>query len=88
MLKTYLYLPDHLSKKIELASKTQKKSKAEVIRSALEIGIGIAQDDRTKSAKALLRIAALGAKYKLQGPVDSSTNIDKYLWGKDWSNEK
>lgn len=39
MLKTYLYLPDELNKKIEKASKLNGKSKAEVIRTALEKGL-------------------------------------------------
>ena len=38
MLKTYLYIPDELDKQIIKAAKSQKKSKAEVIRKALEKG--------------------------------------------------
>lgn len=39
MLKTYLYIPDELNKKIEQTSKLNGKSKAEVIRTALEEGL-------------------------------------------------
>ncbi len=39
MLKTYLYLPEELNRKIEKASHLNGKSKAEVIRIALEEGL-------------------------------------------------
>ena len=39
MLKTYLYLPDQLNKKIEKISKLNGESKAEVIRTAIEKGL-------------------------------------------------
>ena len=41
MLKTYLYLPDELNKKIEKASKENGESKAEVIRTTLEKGFKV-----------------------------------------------
>lgn len=40
MLKTYLYIPDELNKRISQAAKDQKKSKAEVIREALSESLG------------------------------------------------
>jgi hypothetical protein len=36
MLKTYLYIPEHLEKKINLKAEEEKRSKAEVIRETLE----------------------------------------------------
>lgn len=39
MLKTYLYIPDELNRKIEKASRLNGKSKAEVIRTAIEEGL-------------------------------------------------
>lgn len=84
MLKTYLYVPDQLEEKINLTAKTQNKSKAEVIRQALEKGITAMQQQGTASAQALLKIAEVGKRYNLKGPKDSSENMDKYLWGKDW----
>lgn len=39
MLKTYLYIPDELNRKIEQTSKLNGKSKAEVIRNAIENGL-------------------------------------------------
>lgn len=51
MLKTYLYLPDELNKKIEKTSKLNGKSKAEVIRTALEEGL----ERGSKTSKKLKR---------------------------------
>lgn len=85
MLKTYLYIPEHLNKKIDYTAKTQNKSKAEVIRQALESGIGTVQQQGTASAEVLLKIAELGKKNKVKGPKDSSARMDEYLWDKDWS---
>jgi len=39
MLKTYLYIPEHIEERIVRTARLQKKSKAEVIRQALEIGL-------------------------------------------------
>lgn len=39
MLKTYLYLPEELNRKIEKTSKLNGKSKAEIMRTALEEGL-------------------------------------------------
>ena len=88
MLKTYLYVPDALEEKINLTAKMQNKSKAEVIRQALEKGITAVQKQGTASAEILLKIAELGRKNKVKGPRDSSTRMDEYLWGKDWSKDE
>lgn len=85
MLKTYLYIPEHLNQKIDYTAKSQNKSKAEVIRQALENGIGTVQQQGTASAAVLLKIAELGKKNNVKGPKDSSTRMDEYLWDKDWS---
>lgn len=87
MLKTYLYIPDHLDEKVKQAARLQKKSKAEVMRQALEKGIRAVQQQGTASAEVLLKIAELGRKYNVKGPKDSSTKMDKYLWDKDWSKD-
>ena len=83
MLKTYLYVPEELDKKINFTAKTQNKSKAEVIRMALEKGITEIQQQGTASAQALLQIAEIGKKYNLQGPIDGSERMDEYLWTKN-----
>lgn len=88
MLKTYLYIPEHLNKKIDYTAKTQNRSKAEVIRQAIENGIGTIQQQGTASAEVLLKIAELGKRNNVRGPKDSSTRMDEYLWDKDWSKDE
>lgn len=88
MLKTYLYIPDHLEERINHTARTQKKSKAEVMRQALERGITAVQQQGTASAEVLLKIAELGRKNRVKGPKDSSARMDEYLWDKDWSKDE
>ena len=88
MLKTYLYIPEQLEQKINLTAKTQNKSKAEIIRQALEKGITSVAQQGTASAQVLFKLAELGRRYKLQGPKDSSVKIDDLLWSKDWSEDE
>lgn len=88
MLKTYLYIPDYLEKRISYTARTQKKSKAEVMRQALETGITAVQQQGTASAEVLLKIAQLGRQFKIKGPKDSSMRMDKYLWDRDWSKDE
>lgn len=83
MLKTYLYIPEPLNQKINRTAKTQNKSKAEVIRQALEKGITAVQQQGTASAQTLLKLAKIGKKYPLRGIHDSS-RMDELLWDKDW----
>lgn len=85
MLKTYLYIPDYLEDRINRTAQLQKKSKAEVMRQALEKGISAVLQQGTASAQVLLKIAELGKKNNVKGPKDSSTRMDEYLWDKDWS---
>ncbi len=88
MLKTYLYIPELLEQKISTTAKMQQKSKAEVIRLALEKGIGAVVQQGTASAEVLLKIAQLGKKFHVKGPRDSSSRMDEYLWDKDWSKDE
>lgn len=88
MLKTYLYIPEQLEEKLKLTAKTQKKSKAEVMRQALEKGIRDIQQQGTASAQVLLKIAELGRKYKVKGPKDAVERFDEYLYGRDWSKDE
>ena len=86
MLKTYLYVPEELAKKITQTAKAQNKSKAEVIRQALEKGLKEGfKNQGNAGLEVLFKLAELGKKYKLRGPKDSSARMDEYLWGKDWS---
>ena len=81
MLKTYLYIPDELNEKINRAANAQKKSKAEIIRRALEKGIGAEEQGKNAGVEALFKLAELAKKYKIKGPRDLSVNHDYYLWG-------
>ena len=88
MLRTYLYIPDNLEKQINQVVQAQKKSKAEVLRQALEKGIAAVQQQGTASARTLLKLAELGKRSGFRGPKDSSKRIDELLWGKDWSKDE
>ena len=88
MLKTYLYIPEFLNEKITLAALNQKKSKAEIIRQALEKGISELSQQGAVSAQALLRLAQVGEKFQPQGPKDLSANLNKYLWSIEENVEK
>ena len=85
MLKTYLYVPEELEAKINITARTQNKSKAEVMRQALEKGITVVQNQGTVSAQALLKIAQIGRQFNVKGPQDGSEKMDEYLWGKNWN---
>ena len=87
MLKTYLYIPDSLKEQINKTAQDQGKSKAEVIRQALENGINKVQNQGTASIEALLKLKEIGKKHGLDEPKDSSTKIDELLWSRDWSKD-
>lgn len=85
MLKTYLYIPEQLNKQINYAARVQNKSKAEVMRQALEKGVKILHE--RGSAATLLKLAEIGKKANFKGIHDSS-RMDELLWGKDWSKDE
>mgnify|MGYP001599684260 CR=1 FL=1 len=77
MLKTYLYIPENLDEKIVFTAKAQNKSKAEIIRQAIEKGMASLQRQGTASAEVLLKLAELGKKYIFHGPKNSSDRMDE-----------
>lgn len=80
MIRTQMYLPKELYQSVSLVAKREKKTKAEVIRKALEEGLK--KTSRTKNAgDVLLEIARVAEKLNAKGPKDLSQNIDKYLYG-------
>lgn len=81
MLRTYLYVPEELNKEIAYMAKYNKKSKARIIREALEEGLTIIKKPKSGGVEALLKIAELGTRINAKGPKDLSSNLDKYLWG-------
>lgn len=88
MLKTYIYVPDNINDQITRMAELRRKSKAEVMRNALEKGLVFVQQQGIASAQVLLKIAEIGEKQKVFGPKDSSEKIDELLWVKDWEEEK
>ncbi|OGK23610.1 hypothetical protein A3D76_01370 [Candidatus Roizmanbacteria bacterium RIFCSPHIGHO2_02_FULL_37_9b] len=81
MLKTYLYIPEQLEEKIIYTAKTQKKSKAEILRTAIQEGLNVIEKQKTGGAEVLLKLAKMAKNSKLKGPRDGSINHDYYLWG-------
>ena len=79
MLRTYIYVPDELDKKVIKIAKAIKISKAEAIRRAISSWVDNVVN-KNSGAESLLMLAELGKKMKLKGPKDLSTNMDKYLW--------
>lgn len=88
MLKTYLYIPEQLERKIKITAETQNKSKAEIIRTALAEGLDALEKNRTGGAEILLALATFAKKNKIKGPRDASVNHDYYLWGLPKKNSK
>lgn len=80
MLKTYLYLPEELKIKVMKLADAQNKSKASIMRTALQEGLYIIQKQKSGSAQSLLELGKIGERHGLKGPKDLSKNLDKYVW--------
>ncbi len=80
MQKTMVYLPKELKEKVLIIANSQGTSQADVIRKALQEGLGTAEFQSNASAQALLKIAQLAEQLKTKGPADLSKNLDKYIW--------
>ncbi len=81
MHKTFVYFPNDLKQEIEVLAIKEKKSKAKVIREALQHGLTAKRQQ--SGVDVLLKIAELGRKFKPKGPRDASQKIDEYLWDRD-----
>ena len=81
MQRTHIYLPDELNTEIEFTAKAQLKSKAEVIRVALQQGLKTLRPQKSQSAKALLDMAKEAKRFKGKAPKDLAFNHDYYTWG-------
>lgn len=81
MQRTHIYLPDDLNTEIEFTARFQRKSKAEIIRTALEQGIKVIRPRRSSSTKALLKMVKEAKKFPGTGPKDLSINHNHYTWG-------
>ncbi len=80
MIRTFIYFPEELNREIENLAEDTKRSKATVIREALEEGLTSIKKQKSGGIEALLKIAELGEKINAHGPKDLSRNLDKYLW--------
>lgn len=81
MMRTNVYIPEELNKQIDRVARFQKKSKATIIREALEEGMKEKNSVQAGSAKALLDMAKAAEKLDVSGPKDLSINHDHYTWG-------
>lgn len=80
MIRTFIYFPEELNQEIEHLAKKTNRSKATVIREALEEGLTFMKRQKGGGIEALTKIAKLGEKIKAKGPKDLSSNLDQYLW--------
>lgn len=84
MIRTYIYFPKELNTEIEHLAKDVNKSKATVIREALQEGLTSIKKQKSGGVEALFKISALGERIKAKGPKDLSENLDKYVW-ENWN---
>ena len=80
MLKTFVYIPDHINEQLIAFAKHKKTSKADIIRTALDLGMKKMKKDMNTNDYAFPKLWEIAKKYRLKGPTDLSTNHDDYLW--------
>jgi hypothetical protein len=80
MQKTMVYLPKQLKERVLVIANSQGTSQANVIRKALEEGLGTASFQSNASAQGLIKIGQLAQKLQAKGPSDLSENLDHYTW--------
>lgn len=83
MYRMHIYLPDELRNQLLVIASSQGRTKADVVRDALEKGLKRAFPTGSSSARALLNLAKLGEKLPTskKAPKDLSLNHDYYAWG-------
>lgn len=81
MQRTHIYLPDELNAEIEFTAKAARKSKAEIVRTALKQGLKAIRPQKSSSTKALLEMVKEVKRFTGTGPKDLSVNHDYYTWG-------
>ena len=76
-----MYIPAHIKERIKKVADSEGTSQAEVIRTALEAGLGTASSQKNASAKSLLKLVELGKKYQTGKlpRISALEDIDK-LW--------
>lgn len=82
MYRTYVYLPEELRVEIEAVAQSQRKSKAAVIRKALEFGLKKSKAKKPNSALALVKMAKFAEKHLKDEkvPKDLARRHNEYTW--------
>lgn len=82
MQRISVYIPEDTRKRINIVAKAKTKPEAEIIREALEKGLGVIHPKAT-STKALVDFAKMAEKIPTKGkvPADFVKNLDYYTWG-------
>jgi len=81
MIRTQVYLENNQQARIKIVSVRTKKSQAEVIREAINIGLGQMNQTPAGSVNGFLALAELGKELNIQAPADLSERLDDYLYG-------
>lgn len=80
VVRTYIQLPKPIYHQLKTISLTEDLTFAETTRRVLEKGLIEKQNGQKDSSSFLVELGKLGKKYKVRGPKDWSTNLDKYTW--------
>ena len=82
MLRINIYVPEDLNRKLDFTARSKHRSKAAIIREAIEKGLKTIQPKST-NAQALLDLAKKAEQIPTRGkvPNDFSKNLDYYTWG-------
>ena len=71
-----MYLPQYIKDKIKKVAEAEGTSQAQVMRVALEAGLGTVQSQKNASAQSLLNLAELGRKYKT-GEIPKTSAVEE-----------
>lgn len=86
MIRTQIYLPEHLHEALKEKARKQRTTLAEIIRKAVEKDSKLKQPRKQRSklttgGEFLLWLADRAEKEGWEGPEDLSVNTDHYLYG-------
>ena len=85
MYRLHIYLTEDLKNKLDILTRVSSKSKAEVVREALGVGLKKIQPQTSNSAKALLELADMAEilPSEQNAPKNVSDKHNFYAWGGD-----
>ena len=78
MIRTQIYLDEHVHKDLVILAKQQKESMAKIARDILKEGIAKKRRIDTSGKEVLKKLLAMKVS---GGPSDLSENLDHYLYG-------